>query len=107
MNDELAALESFIDSSMTLVRSGGRLVILTFHSLEDRIVKRFLTDRSGRASRGSRHAPAKAPSREPTFRVSGKQPRMPEAREVRATPRSRSARLRSAERTAAPCWNLS
>ncbi len=104
VNDELGELERGLDAAECVLKPEGRLAAVSFHSLEDRIVKQFLTNRSGRASRGSRHAPAQAPSREPTFRVSGKQPRMPDPQEVRANARSRSARLRSAERTTAPCW---
>ncbi len=105
VNDELGELERGLDVAECVLNAKGRLAVVAFHSLEDRIVKRFLTERSGRASRGSRHVPAQESSREPTFQVSGKQPRMPEQNEVRANPRSRSARLRSAERTTAPCWN--
>jgi len=105
VNDELGELERGLDAAECVLNPKGRLAVVSFHSLEDRIAKRFLTERSGRASRGSRHAPAQAPSREPTFEVSGKQPRMPEPEEVRANSRSRSARLRWAERTAAPSWN--
>ena len=105
VNDELGELERGLDAAESVLNAKGRLAVVSFHSLEDRIVKRFLTERSGRASRGSRHAPHQAPSHEPTFGVSGKQPRMPQPEEVRANPRSRSARLRWAERTTAPCWN--
>jgi 16S rRNA (cytosine1402-N4)-methyltransferase len=105
VNDELGELERGLDAAECVLSPKGRLAVVSFHSLEDRIVKRFLTERSGRASRGSRHAPAQAPVREPTFEVSGKQPRMPEPEEVRANPRSRSARLRWAERTTAPSLN--
>jgi len=105
VNDELGEIERGLDAAECVLNAHGHLAVVSFHSLEDRIVKRFLTERSGRASRGSRHAPAEAPSREPTFRVSGKQPLMPQEQEVRANPRSRSARLRSAERTTTPCWN--
>jgi 16S rRNA (cytosine1402-N4)-methyltransferase len=105
VNDELGEIERGLDAAECVLNPKGRLAVVSFHSLEDRIVKRFLTERSGRASRGSRHAPAQAPSGEPTFEVTGKQPRMPEEKEVRANPRSRSARLRWAERTTEPCWN--
>jgi 16S rRNA (cytosine1402-N4)-methyltransferase len=108
VNDELGEIERGLEAAECVLNPQGRLAVVSFHSLEDRIVKRFLTERSGRASRGSRHAPAQQPTREPTFRVSGKQPRVPDEKEVRANPRSRSARLRSAERSTAPCWkNLS
>ena len=105
VNDELGELEQGLDAAECVLNAQGRLAVVSFHSLEDRIVKQFLTNRSGRASRGSRHAPSQAPSHEPTFRVAGKQPRMPDPQEIRANPRSRSARLRAAERTAIPCWN--
>jgi len=105
VNDELGELRRGLVAAEKLLKPEGRLAVVSFHSLEDRIVKRFLTERSGRASRGSRHAPAQAPSHEATFTVSGKQPHMPEEKEVRANPRSRSARLRWAERTIAPCLN--
>jgi len=105
VNDELGELERGLDAAECVLNAKGKLAVVSFHSLEDRIAKRFLTERSGRASRGSRHAPHQAPSRESTFEVSGKQPRMPQPEEVRANPRSRSARLRWAERTTAPCWN--
>jgi 16S rRNA (cytosine1402-N4)-methyltransferase len=105
VNDELGEIERGLDAAECVLSPKGRLAVVSFHSLEDRIVKRFLTERSGRASRGSRHAPAQAPSHEATFRVSGKQPHMPQEKVVRANPRSRSARLRWAERTIAPCLN--
>jgi len=105
VNDELGEIERGLEAAECVLRPQGRLAVVSFHSLEDRIVKRFLTERSGRASRGSRHAPAQEQSHEPTFRVTGKQPRTPQAEEVHANPRSRSARMRSAERTDAPCWN--
>ena len=105
VNDELGEIERGLEVAEAVLAPQGRLAVVSFHSLEDRIVKRFLTERSGRASRGSRHAPSQDASREPTFAVSGKQPRMPGSQEIAANPRSRSARLRSAERTAAPCWN--
>ena len=105
VNDELGEIERGLEAAECVLRPRGRLAVVSFHSLEDRIVKRFLTERSGRASRGSRHAPAQEQSGEPTFRVTGKRPRTPQPEEVRANPRSRSARLRSAERTDAPSWN--
>ena len=104
VNDEFGELERGLDAAECVLSAQGHLAVVSFHSLEDRIVKRFLTERSGRASRGSRHAPEQAPSRDATFRVGGKQPLMPREQEVRANPRSRSARLRSAERTTQPCW---
>jgi 16S rRNA (cytosine1402-N4)-methyltransferase len=104
VNDELGELERGLGAAECILKPDSNLAVVSFHSLEDRIVKQFLTERSGRASRGSRHMPSVAPTRESTFRVAGKQPRTPTPEEIRANPRSRSARLRSAERTAAPCW---
>jgi 16S rRNA (cytosine1402-N4)-methyltransferase len=79
----------------------GRLAVVAFHSLEDRIVKQFLAERSGRAGLGSRHAPA-AETAAPSFRTQGKQPITPSVAELSANPRARSAKLRIAERTSAP-----
>jgi 16S rRNA (cytosine1402-N4)-methyltransferase len=104
VNDELGELARGLEAAECILKPDSNIAVVSFHSLEDRIVKRFLTERSGRASRGSRHMPAAAPTREPTFRVAGKQPRTPAPEEIRTNPRSRSARLRAAERTAAACW---
>jgi 16S rRNA (cytosine1402-N4)-methyltransferase len=79
------------------------LAVVTFHSLEDRIVKRFFRERSGGTPAGSRHRPELADPREPTFEKVAK-PVSPAERELAVNPRSRSARLRSAVRTAAPAW---
>jgi 16S rRNA (cytosine1402-N4)-methyltransferase len=75
--------------------------VVTFHSLEDRIVKRFFRERSGSTPAGSRHRPAIVDPNEPTFERVAK-PVGPSERELAANPRSRSARLRSAVRTSAP-----
>jgi 16S rRNA (cytosine1402-N4)-methyltransferase len=80
---------------------GGRLAVVTFHSLEDRIVKRFLRERSGANPGGSRHRPAITDPLEPTFERVAK-PVSPSEEELARNPRARSARLRSAVRTAAP-----
>ncbi|MEO7635935.1 MAG: 16S rRNA (cytosine(1402)-N(4))-methyltransferase, partial [Sphingomicrobium sp.] len=82
---------------------GGRLAVVTFHSLEDRIVKRFLRSRSGATPAGSRHRPALIDPNEPTFARVAK-PVSPTERELATNPRARSARLRSAIRTSAPAW---
>jgi 16S rRNA (cytosine1402-N4)-methyltransferase len=81
---------------------GGRLAVVTFHSLEDRIVKQFLRDRSGQAPAGSRHMPA-ATLRRPSFEAVGKAVRAGAA-ELAANPRARSATLRVAKRTRAEAW---
>jgi 16S rRNA (cytosine1402-N4)-methyltransferase len=104
VNDELGELARGLTAAERLLKPGGRLVIVTFHSLEDRIAKRFLAERSGRAGRGSRHVPDAAPPREPSFRLVNLKPISPGEEELKANPRSRSAKLRAAERTAAPAW---
>jgi 16S rRNA (cytosine1402-N4)-methyltransferase len=85
------------------LKPGGRLAVVTFHSLEDRIVKRFFRERSGGTPAGSRHRPALVDPKDPTFERVAK-PVSPAERELAANPRSRSARLRSAVRTSAPAW---
>jgi len=102
VNDELGELARGLAAAERILRPSGRLAVVAFHSLEDRIVKRFLAERSGRAARGSRHAPERGHRREPTFRLVGRQPRLPGANEIHANARARSGRLRAAERTAAP-----
>ena len=84
-----------------MLSPGGRLSVVTFHSLEDRIVKQFFAERSGRAPGGSRHAPA-AVAPLATFKLVTKGPVAPSEIETRANPRARSAKLRAAERTEAP-----
>jgi 16S rRNA (cytosine1402-N4)-methyltransferase len=84
-----------------VLRPGGRLAVVTFHSLEDRIVKRFLRDRSGATPAGSRHRPMAAAGPAPTFAEVAK-PVSPSEAELARNPRARSARLRSAVRTEAP-----
>ena len=99
VNAELAELESALVASETLLDEGGRLAVVSFHSLEDRIVKRFLRDASAVAA-GSRHMPM-AQSAPATFARVSKGIRASEA-EIARTPRARSATLRHAIRTAAP-----
>jgi 16S rRNA (cytosine1402-N4)-methyltransferase len=99
VNDELDALEAGLAASLVLLRPGGRLVVLSYHSLEDRIVKRFIA-----AEQRGCVCPPEVPicvcGRRPSLRSLGKS-RTPSAAEVAANPRSRSARLRGAERIAA------
>jgi 16S rRNA (cytosine1402-N4)-methyltransferase len=100
VNDELAELAEALIAAECILKPGGRLVVVSFHSLEDRIVKTFLTERSATGG-GSRHAPErKHPA--PTFTALTKRPVTADAEEVARNPRARSAKLRAAERTAAP-----
>jgi 16S rRNA (cytosine1402-N4)-methyltransferase len=101
VNDELGELESALEAAERALATGGRLVVVTFHSLEDRIVKRFLAERSGREAAPSRHAPATA-GLAPTFQLVGRKPVVAGEEELRANPRARSAKLRAAIRTEAP-----
>jgi 16S rRNA (cytosine1402-N4)-methyltransferase len=101
LNGELDALERGLSAAESILRPGGRLAIVTFHSLEDRIVKNFLRSRSGQESAGSRHRPEVQSSFVPTFQKPARAVRPSEA-EIRSNPRARSATLRSAVRTEAP-----
>lgn len=104
VNQELAELEGGLAAAERVLLPGGRLAVVTFHSLEDRIVKRFLKARSGGMPAGSRHLPAAPDSRPaPTFEAVDKAVR-PGTAELAANPRARSATLRAARRTAAPAW---
>jgi 16S rRNA (cytosine1402-N4)-methyltransferase len=101
LNSELEELEDGLVAAERSLRPGGRLAVVTFHSLEDRIVKRFFRERSGSTPAGSRHRPERVDPNEPTFERVAK-PVSPSERELAGNPRSRSARLRSAVRTSAP-----
>ena len=105
INDELGELERGLSAAETLLTPGGRLCVVSFHSLEDRRVKEFLRRRSGTGPRPSRHQPDGAEADPPpSFRLLRRGAVRPSAREVAENPRARSARLRAAERTAAPPW---
>jgi 16S rRNA (cytosine1402-N4)-methyltransferase len=100
VNDELGELTAALAGAERILKVGGRLVAVSFHSLEDRIVKSFLTARAATRG-GSRHAPeVERPA--PSFRVLTKRPLTADEAEVAANPRARSAKLRAAERTEAP-----
>ncbi len=102
VNDELGQLAMSLAAGERLLRPSARLVVVAFHSLEDRIVKRFLNQRSGLAAGApSRHAPPKA-SIKPTFRLLFSRPQAPSADEISENPRARSAKLRAAVRLDAP-----
>ncbi len=102
VNDELGELERGLSAAERLLVPGGRLAVVSFHSLEDRRVKTFLRERSGDAPRPSRHLPDAGTVRVPTFAVTKKSGFKATPKEVAVNPRARSARLRVAERTAAP-----
>jgi 16S rRNA (cytosine1402-N4)-methyltransferase len=100
VNEELKELVDALAAAERALKPGGRLVAVSFHSLEDRIVKSFLNDRSDTRG-GSRHAPErKRPA--PTFSVLTRRPAVPDEKEIAGNPRARSAKLRAAERTDAP-----
>ncbi|HVY18869.1 MAG TPA: 16S rRNA (cytosine(1402)-N(4))-methyltransferase RsmH [Bauldia sp.] len=101
VNRELDELADALAASERILGEGGRLVVVSFHSLEDRIVKRFLADRSAERAGGSRHAP-EANVAPPTFALLSRSGVEASEREVRANPRARSARLRAARRTSFP-----
>jgi len=103
VNDELGELDAGLRAAERLLRPGGRLAVVSFHSLEDRAVKTFLRDRSGSAPTGSRHLPVADAGPPPTFAAPAK-PVRPSAGESERNPRARSATLRAAIRTAAPPW---
>jgi 16S rRNA (cytosine1402-N4)-methyltransferase len=110
VNDELGELGRGLAAAERVLAPGGRLAVVSFHSLEDRHVKNFLRERSDAAPRGSRHLPPQAAgraARAPSFRLLGRKPVMPGETELRRNPRARSARLRAAERTEAPAWPAS
>ncbi|GGC25467.1 ribosomal RNA small subunit methyltransferase H [Novosphingobium marinum] len=101
VNGELDELDEGLAAAETLLRSGGRLAVVSFHSLEDRIVKQFLREASGALASVSRHLPEVAPDHAPTFARVSKAIR-PSAAEVGRNPRARSSTLRHAVRTDAP-----
>lgn len=103
INRELDELTDVLVAAERVLKPGGRLVVVTFHSLEDRLVKRFFRERSGSTPAGSRHRPAVGPRAEPSFETPAKAVRPGEAELVR-NPRARSATLRAARRTDAAPW---
>ena len=106
VNQELAELEAALAAAERLLKPGGRLVVITFHSLEDRIVKQFMLSRSDAATPISRHSPAAllpgGANDNATFNLTPKQAITPTEQEVGLNPRARSAKLRCATRTASP-----
>ena len=103
VNDELGQLARGLAAAERVLAPGGRLAVVTFHSLEDRIVKRFLKARSGGGGAGvSRHAPGPTAGTAPSFELLTRRPVEAGEAECAANPRARSARLRAARRTGAP-----
>ncbi|WP_211099930.1 16S rRNA (cytosine(1402)-N(4))-methyltransferase RsmH [Acuticoccus kandeliae] len=102
VNDELGELGRALAAAERILREGGRLVVVAFHSLEDRIVKRFLSERASEGG-GSRHLPPQA-GRVPSFTLIERKPVGPGEAETRENPRARSAKLRAARRTYAPAF---
>ncbi len=104
INDELSELEAGLVAAERILKPQGRLAVVTFHSLEDRIVKSFLTIRAGRTPGGSRHAPPVPALAAPSFQLQFNGAHAPSATEVDGNPRARSAKLRAAVRTSEPVW---
>jgi 16S rRNA (cytosine1402-N4)-methyltransferase len=101
VNGELDELEQALKGAEQVLATGGRLAVVSFHSLEDRIVKRFLREAAGAVARANRYLPEAASGPQPTFAELSKAIRPSEAETLR-NPRARSATLRAATRTAAP-----
>ena len=104
VNDELGELRAGLSAAERALAPGGRLAVVSFHSLEDRIVKTFLAERAGRTPAASRHAPPRGPGPAPSFRLLSNGAQPPGEAELASNPRARSAKLRAAERTEALAW---
>lgn len=106
VNDELGELDRALAAAERLLRPGGHLVVVAFHSLEDKRIKAFMSARSG-GTGFSRHMPGPAPDApQPTFSLAKRGAIKPSEAEIRANPRCRSSRLRVAIRTDAPAWAM-
>lgn len=107
VNDELGELERGLAAAESILAPGGRLVVVSFHSLEDRLVKTFLKERCGEGDRPSRRLPGEPVPPAPTFSLLTRRAVFAGPEECAANPRSRSARLRAATRTTAPALSSS
>jgi len=101
VNDELRELVRGLEAAERALRPGGKLAVVTFHSIEDRVVKRFLAERASTGGGGSRYAP-EAETREPAFTLTPRKAIPPDPDEIDRNPRARSSKLRVATRTEAP-----
>ena len=101
VNDELGELERGLDAALNILRPQGRLVVVSFHSLEDRMVKHFLSQRSTSAPRASRHAPDSRAAHKAAFQLLTTRPLTPSEAELASNPRARSAKLRAGLKLAA------
>jgi 16S rRNA (cytosine1402-N4)-methyltransferase len=104
VNEELSELEAGLAAAERALKTDGRLCVVTFHSLEDRIVKTFMAVRAGKTPGGSRHAPPVEAGAAPSFQLLFNGAQGPSEAELAANPRARSAKLRAAVRTDAPAW---
>jgi len=104
VNEELSELEAGLVAAEKALKPGGRLAVVTFHSLEDRIAKAFFTERAGKTPGGSRHAPPVEAGAPPSFKLLFNGAHAPGEAETAANPRARSAKLRVGVRTDAPVW---
>ena len=103
VNDELREIDEALSAAETVLKPGGLLVVVSFHSLEDRLVKQFLTPRSGRGARPSRHLPDRI-TQPASFELVSRKAIAASPEEAASNPRARSAKLRAARRTDAPVW---
>lgn len=105
VNAELEELEAGLLAAERVLKPGGRLAVVTFHSLEDRIVKNFLAERAGKTPGGSRHAPPVEKGAPASFQLTSSKAIAPGEAELAVNPRARSSKLRAAVRTTAPVWS--
>jgi 16S rRNA (cytosine1402-N4)-methyltransferase len=104
VNDELGELARGLRAAEQILKPGGRLVVVTFHSLEDRLVKQWLRERTGGVPAGSRHLPLMSKPAPPSFEQITNKALQPSEKEVETNPRARSARLRAVIRTDAAAF---